>query len=60
MEERLERCRKKADDLRATIEMLWNRLDIESEIREIFSMENGGFQPSTIRSVSLVNGANVN
>lgn len=37
----------------ATIETLWERLSVETEVREIFNMQNRGFAPSTVSSVCL-------
>lgn len=48
---RLERNKKKATDLMSKIQTLWERLDIESDVREMFTVENRGSAPSTIALV---------
>ena len=50
---RMEQNQKKAGHLRSTIETLWERLNIDTDMREMFLMENRGFSPSTIQHVSL-------
>ncbi len=49
---KIEKNQKKATDLCATIETLWERLSVDQEEREMFHMQNRGFAPSTINSVS--------
>lgn len=49
---RLEHNKRKANELRENIETLWERLDIEQDVREIFTIKNKGHAPSTIKSVN--------
>lgn len=48
---RLERNKKKATDLMGKIQTLWDRLGVESDLRDVFLVENRGFAPSIIASV---------
>jgi len=45
---RLDHTIKRANTLRCKIGTLWERLDVDQHTREMFSMENRGFAPSTI------------
>ena len=49
---RLDHTIKRANTLRCKIGTLWERLDVDQHTREMFSMENRGFAPSTIAVVS--------
>ena len=48
---RLEQNKRKANELREIIETLWERLNIEQDVRKMFLIENKGHAPSTIKSV---------
>ncbi|KAI9562019.1 hypothetical protein GHT06_012984 [Daphnia sinensis] len=48
---RIEKNKRKTADLWSVIETLWERLNIESDVREIFHMQNRGSAPSTIISL---------
>ncbi|XP_032795248.2 protein regulator of cytokinesis 1 isoform X1 [Daphnia magna] len=48
---RIEKNKRKTADLWSVIETLWERLNIETDVREIFHMQNRGSAPSTITSL---------
>ena len=51
---RMDRCIIKANVLRCKIGTLWERLNVDQHIQDIFLAENKGFTPSTIAVVSFI------